>query len=103
MMPDDAASDDDSQDESRDGKVEKKTFTKGSFKEPMKGLLTALSRLCSTLDNRGEHSLLLDEVLIQYNVIADMTTNGERFEVIQQDTDDNDASNNNGEKEISQV
>ena len=102
-MPDDTDSDDDSQDESEDGKVEKKTFTKGLFKEPMEGLSTALSRLRSTLDNRGENSLLLDKVLIQYNVIADMTTHEERFKMIQQDADDNDASNNNGEKVTSQT
>ena len=81
-MPDDAGSDDDTQDESRDEKVEKKPFTNRSFKEPVEGILTALSKLCSTLDNRSENSLLLNEVLIQYNVIADMTTHGERFEMI---------------------
>ena len=57
-------------------KVEKKTFTKGSIKEPMERLSSALSKLHSKLNIRGEISLLLDKVLNEYNVIAHMTTHG---------------------------
>ena len=79
MMPDDASSDDDSQDESGDEKVENKTFTKGSFKEPMERLSTAPRKLCSKLNNEGKISLLLDKVLNEYNVIGHMTTHGGRL------------------------
>ena len=104
MMPHDVATDDDSQEKCRDEKAEKTTFTKRSFKEPMEGLSTALSKLRSTLDSRSKNSLLLNEVLVQYNVIANMTTHGERFEMSQQDTDDSSASSNDGkESDLSSV
>ena len=94
MIQDDAERDDDSQEECCDERVEKKTFTKISFKEPMKRLLTALSKLRNKLSNRHDISLLLDKVLNEYNDIAEMTTHGGRFEILDQDTGDNDGSNN---------
>ena len=46
-----ASSDDDGVDDYEEERVEKKGFTKKSFKEPLEKLSTALSTLCSTLEN----------------------------------------------------
>ena len=64
----------------------------------MERLSTALSKLCSKLNNRGDNYHLLDKVLNEYNVIAHMKTHGGQFQTIQQDTDDNDASYNDDEE-----
>ena len=64
----------------------------------MTRLSTALRKLRAKLSNRDDISLLLEKVLSGYNDIAEMTTHGGRFDILDQDTDDNDRSNNDGRR-----
>ena len=93
-----ASSDDDGVDDCEEERVEKKGFTKKSFKEPMEKLSTALSTLCSTLENGRDNCLVVNEVLTQYNILAEMTKHRKRVEKMQHETDDDNASNNGSEK-----
>ena len=95
---DDVQRDGDNQEECCDEKVGKKTFTKTQFREPMRILSTALHELRAKLSKRDDISPLLDKVLTGYNVIAEMTTHGTLFDILDQDTDDNDRSNNDGRR-----
>ena len=64
----------------------------------MRILSTALRKLHAKLSKRDDISLLLDKVLTGYNDIAEMTTHGGLFEILDQDTDDNNISNNDGRR-----
>ena len=88
VMSEVASSDDSGRDGIEERRVEKKGFTKASFKEPMEKLSTALCTLCSTLENGHENCLVVNKILTQYNVLAEMTNHGKQVEKMQHQTDD---------------